>query len=98
MSCARPGFPQLNRPSERLAAMTSPDLTTPAEPAPVVTWAPEGAAFLVRLACPPANQLGQALLDGLEAAVSAFERSAARSLVIHSGLGGFFAAGADIKL
>jgi enoyl-CoA hydratase/carnithine racemase len=78
--------------------MTSPALTTPAEPAPVVTWAPEGPAFLVRLACPPANQLGQALLDGLDAAVSAFERSAARSLVIHSGLGGFFAAGADIKL
>ena len=63
-----------------------------------VTWTAEGPAFLVRLANPPANQLGDPLLDGLSAAVGAFETSAARTLIIHSGLDGFFAAGADIKL
>src|SRR6202522_2752625 len=59
-----------------------------------VTWTAEGPAFLVRLANPPANQLGDPLLDGLSAAVGAFETSAARTLIIHSGLDGFFAAGA----
>ena len=53
---------------------------------------------MVRLANPPANQLGQPLLGGLSAALGAFETSAARILLVCSGLDGFFAAGADIKL
>jgi enoyl-CoA hydratase/carnithine racemase len=64
---------------------------------PVVTWTAEGPAFLVRLANPPANQLGRSLLDGLSTAISEFETSPARALIVHSALGGFFAAGADIK-
>jgi enoyl-CoA hydratase/carnithine racemase len=69
------------------------DVTT----GPVVTWTAEGPAFLVRLANPPANQLGLPLIDGLSAAVSAFEASRARALIVHSALGGFFVAGGDIK-
>ena len=64
---------------------------------PVVTWTAEGPAFLVRLANPPANQLGRSLIDGLSAAISAFEASQARTVIVHSGLGGFFVAGGDIK-
>jgi enoyl-CoA hydratase/carnithine racemase len=73
-------------------------MTDPALPHSVVTWTTEGPAFMVRLANPPANQLGQPLLDGLGAAVSAFETSTARTLLVCSELDGFFAAGADIKL
>src|ERR1700689_5069385 len=64
---------------------------------PVATWTAEGPAFLVRLANPPANQLGPPLIDGLSAAVSAFEASLARSFIVHSALGGFFVAGGNIK-
>ncbi len=67
------------------------------EPVPVVDWTAEGPAFLIRLANPPANQLGRSLLDGLEAATDEFEASAARALIVCSKLDGFFAAGADIK-
>ncbi len=67
------------------------------EPVPVVDWTAEGPAFLIRLANPPANQLGRSLLDGLEAATDEFESSAARALIVCSKLDGFFAAGADIK-
>jgi len=70
----------------------------PAPPDSVVTWTAEGPAFVVRLANPPANQLGGPLLGGLGAALDAFETSAARILLICSELDGFFAAGADIKL
>jgi enoyl-CoA hydratase/carnithine racemase len=70
----------------------------PAPPDSVVTWTVEGPAFVVRLANPPANQLGRSVLDGLGAALAAFETSAARILLVGSGLDGFFAAGADIKL
>ena len=73
-------------------------MTDPVPSDSVVTWTTEGPAFVVRLANPPANQLGQSLLDGLSAALGAFEASAARILVVRSGLDGFFAAGADIKL
>ncbi len=72
-------------------------MTDPAPPGPVVDWTAEGSAFLVQLANPPANQLGRSLLDGLTAAVDTFEASAARTLIVHSQLDGFFAAGADIK-
>ena len=73
-------------------------MTDPAPPDSVVTWTAEGPAFVVRLANPPANQLGRTLLDGLAAAIEKFETSAARILLVCSGLEGFFAAGADIKL
>jgi enoyl-CoA hydratase/carnithine racemase len=73
-------------------------MTEPAVSAPAVTWTADGPVFVVRLDNPPANQLGQALVDGLAAAVGAFEDSPARVLVICSALDRFFAAGADIKL
>jgi enoyl-CoA hydratase/carnithine racemase len=73
-------------------------MTDPALPDSVVTWTAEGPAFVVRMANPPANQLSQSLLGGLSAAVGVFETSAARVLLLCSGLDGFFAAGADIKL
>ena len=41
---------------------------------------------MVWLANPPANQLGRPLLDGLEAATDEFEQSAARTLIVCSGL------------
>ena len=73
-------------------------MTEPAVSATAVTWTAEEPVFVVRLDNPPANQLGQALVDGLAAAVAAFEDSSARVLVICSALDRFFAAGADIKL
>jgi enoyl-CoA hydratase/carnithine racemase len=45
----------------------------------------------------PANALGLPLVEALEAALDAFETSDARTLVITSGIPGFFAAGADLK-
>jgi enoyl-CoA hydratase/carnithine racemase len=73
-------------------------MTDSAPSTSVVTWTVEGPVFVVRLGNPPANQLGEALIDGLAAALEAFGASAARVLVIASALDGFFAAGADIKL
>ena len=73
-------------------------MTDPARSDSVLTWTAEGSAFVVRLANPPANQLGQPLLSGLGAAVGAFEASAARVFLLCSALDAFFAAGADIKL
>jgi enoyl-CoA hydratase len=73
-------------------------MTEPAVSGSAVTWTAEGPVFVVRLDNPPANQLGQALVDGLAAAVGAFEDSPGRALVICSVLDRFFAAGADIKL
>jgi enoyl-CoA hydratase len=46
---------------------------------------------------PPANQLGQALIDGLNEAVAALTAGDAKVMVISSGIDGMFAAGADIK-
>jgi enoyl-CoA hydratase len=46
---------------------------------------------------PPANQLSPVLLDGLNEALGAFVSGPAKTLVISSGIDGFFAAGADIK-
>ena len=51
-------------------------MTDPVPSDSVVTWTAEGPAFVVRLVNPPANQLGQSLLDGLSAALGAFETSA----------------------
>jgi enoyl-CoA hydratase len=63
-----------------------------------VSWSTDGAAFTVALTNPPANQLGQTLIDGLSDALDAFDASDARALLVTSTLDGFFAAGADIKL
>lgn len=52
---------------------------------------------LARMSHPPANPLSPPVLDGLDAAADAVERTGAAALVISSGLEGFFAAGADIK-
>jgi enoyl-CoA hydratase/carnithine racemase len=52
---------------------------------------------LARLSHGPANQLSPPLLEGLDAAAEAVQRTGAAALVIASGLDGFFAAGADIK-
>jgi len=65
---------------------------------PAVSWTAEGSAFCIQLALPPANQLGRPVVDGLAAALTEFRSSPARTLVISSGLDGFFMAGADIKL
>lgn len=65
---------------------------------PPVTWSDDGTALVVTLSNPPANQLGAALVAGMDAALDSFADSPARALVISSGIDGYFAAGADIKL
>ena len=65
-------------------------MTEPAVSASAVSWTADGPVFVVRMDNPPANQLGQALVDGLAAAVVAFEASPARVLVICSALDRFF--------
>lgn len=62
------------------------------------SWSHDGAALVVTLSNPPANQLGAALIAGMDAALDSFADSPARVLVIGSGIDGYFAAGADIKL
>lgn len=62
-----------------------------------VRWDEQGRAFVVHLDRPPANALGTPIIEGLDAAVDAFDASSARALVIASSRPGFFAAGADIK-
>jgi len=64
----------------------------------VVTWSSAGDVLTVVLDRPPANALGLPIVDGLQRALDAAEEASARVIVITSALGGFFAAGADIKL
>lgn len=73
--------------------------TVQTAPAGVVTWSSAApGVVLVRLAKPPANALGPAILDGLHAAIDAAEAAGdVKVMVIASALDGFFAAGADIK-
>lgn len=52
---------------------------------------------LAQLVHAPANPLSPLVLDGLTDAVDTVQRSGSRTLVIASGIDGFFAAGADIK-
>ena len=68
-------------------------------PDPVVTWERAGDAVLrVTLRRPPANALGLPLIDGLNQALDeAADAPAVKTIVVASGLPGFFAAGADIK-
>jgi enoyl-CoA hydratase/carnithine racemase len=62
-----------------------------------VRWSEERRAFVVRLDRPPANAFGTPMVEGLDAALDAFDRSDARTLIVASALPGFFVAGADIK-
>lgn len=58
----------------------------------------QGPGYVVaRLGRAPANPLGPALLDGLDAAADLVERLSSPVLVISSSVPQFFAAGADIK-
>jgi enoyl-CoA hydratase len=56
-----------------------------------------GQVMHVVMACPPANALGEPLLNALESAIDAFEDGKTKVLVVSSALPGFFAAGADVK-
>jgi enoyl-CoA hydratase len=56
-----------------------------------------GAVMHVVMARPPANALGEPLVDGLGAVLDALEAGSAKVLVVSSAVAGFFAAGADIK-
>jgi enoyl-CoA hydratase/carnithine racemase len=62
-----------------------------------VSWETKGRVQVIRLVSPPANAIGQPLLDGLSSALDAFDTSSAKVLVVSSSTPGFFAAGADIK-
>jgi enoyl-CoA hydratase len=62
-----------------------------------VSWEAKGRVQVIRLGSPPANAIGQPLLDGLSSALDAFDTSSAKVLVVSSSTPGFFAAGADIK-
>lgn len=54
--------------------------------------------MLVTMQRPPANALGEVLLDGLQQAMDAAERRGdVKVMVVSSALDGFYAAGADIK-
>jgi enoyl-CoA hydratase/carnithine racemase len=66
---------------------------------PVVTWKRTDEAVLrVTLRRPPANALGLPLIEGLNQALDeAADAPAVKTIVVDSGLPGFFAAGADIK-
>lgn len=70
-----------------------------AAPAPVVTWQYDGPGILVvTMDRGPANALGIPLLDGIRSAITAAEEAGdVKVMVLTSALGGFFAAGADIK-
>ncbi len=71
----------------------------PDQPQDVVTWKMARAGtMLVTMERPPANALGEPLLDGLQSAMDAAEqRGDVKVMVISSALPGIFAAGADIK-
>jgi enoyl-CoA hydratase/carnithine racemase len=68
-------------------------------PDPVVTWERAGDAVLrITLRRPPANALGLPLIEGVNQALDeAADAPAVKTIVVDSGLPGFFAAGADIK-
>jgi enoyl-CoA hydratase/carnithine racemase len=68
------------------------------EPAVVYWDAGADGIFTILLRRPPANALGQPIIDGLNAALDdADERGDVKVLVVASRVPGFFAAGADIK-
>lgn len=64
----------------------------------VVSWEDAGAGVLVAtMDSRPANALGPAIIDGLNALLDEAARRDTRVLVLTSAIPGFFAAGADIK-
>lgn len=73
-------------------------MSAPQQATDVVRWevGDDGVA-VVTLDRPPANALGPAIVEGLEAAVDALDAAGASVAVVTSALDGFFAAGADIK-
>jgi enoyl-CoA hydratase/carnithine racemase len=62
-----------------------------------VSWETKGRVQVIRLGSPPANSIGQPVLDGLSSALDAFDDSSAKVLLVSSSIPGFFAAGADIR-
>jgi enoyl-CoA hydratase len=62
-----------------------------------VNWHAEQAVLEIVLNRPPANALGRALVDGLNAGLDAADALPAKAIVVCSALPGIFAAGADIK-
>jgi enoyl-CoA hydratase len=66
---------------------------------PAVTWEPVSASvWKINLQRSPANALGPAILQGLNAAMDAVEKAGTvKVVIVTSALEGFFAAGADIK-
>lgn len=57
----------------------------------------QGATDIVTLSQPPANAMSSTTIEALDEAVTSFENSNARVLVIESDVPGTFVAGADIK-
>jgi enoyl-CoA hydratase len=62
-----------------------------------VTWSADGPVLHIVLNRPPANALGRALIEGLNAGLDAADELHPKVLLVSSDLDGFFAAGADIK-
>jgi enoyl-CoA hydratase len=62
-----------------------------------VTWSADGPVLHIVLNRPPANALGPALIEGLNAGLDAADELHPKVLLVSSDLDGFFAAGADIK-
>jgi enoyl-CoA hydratase len=62
-----------------------------------VTWFADGPVLHIVLNRPPANALGPALIEGLNAGLDAADELRPKVLLVSSDLDGFFAAGADIK-
>jgi enoyl-CoA hydratase len=72
-------------------------MVTGTRAAGVVTWQVDTPGIMVvTLNRPPANALGLPVLDGLHAALDAAEASL-KVMIVASAVGGFFAAGADIR-
>ncbi|MGH1492713.1 MAG: enoyl-CoA hydratase/isomerase family protein [Acidimicrobiales bacterium] len=64
----------------------------------VVEYQFAGGVATITLARPPANALGEPIIDGLAAAFDRAEADDSAVVVIRSSLQGFFAAGADLTL
>jgi enoyl-CoA hydratase len=58
----------------------------------------DGGLGLLTLQRPPANALGEGLVDGLAAACDGFDAVGVKVVVVRSSVPGYFAAGADLKL
>lgn len=64
---------------------------------PETTFQIVGTTGIIELAGPSANSLGTHMIAAIDAALTGFEESSAKVLVIASALPGLFIAGADIK-